>query len=824
MGSGEVRGQWQALMRSLEALGRDEFAVRIENGRRILREHGVSCFSAGPDGERDNQWELDFLPFIISAEEWRALAAGLIQRARLLNLVLGDLHGVHRLVRDGFLPAPLIFANPGYLRACQAVRVPGNHYLQLYAADLARGPDGAWRVLADRTQAPAGLGFALENRSVLSNVLPEALHAVRPRAISDSLRLRHEGLRRLAPAGNDNPAIALLTPGPRNEAYFEHAYLARLLSFTLVEGGDLTVRDRRVCLKTLEGLRPVDVVLRMVGDAFCDPLALRDDSLLGVPGLVEAARAGCVSVANALGSGLVESPAFLPFLPSLAMHLLGEELKLPSVDTWWCGHAADRRYVEEHLDELWLRPAFAAASPPERAGGLSNSDREVTLGHLRERAYDFVAQREIALSRAPIHSLQSTVRSPQPSAGQIGCEPGTLDGGQWTGVPVVLRLFVLFDGKDYVAVPGGNARLMEQEALGTAALPLAGRSKDVWVLPEAGQRLELPHAVAPPSPSLERLASDLPSRSAENLFWLGRYTERLEHLLRVCRSTVGGLKDEPATGRPATLVDLLRQLKLAPKALCADSPQDILQAILLALLFDESHAAGARHLLKRIQAASFSVRDRLSGDTWRILNRLTADATQPSGQFPLMFAGAILNTLVLDLAAFSGMEMENMTRGHGWVFLDLGRRLERGSGIARLVEGALRCAAPRELLLEPLLDIADSMITYRRRYFAEPRLTGVLDLLLLDATNPRALAFQLRELPRRAGGLPSAPNPEGVAEIQRRLAELAARLEGVRAERLARPESAGETADWLGGVAVELGSLSDLVTHVYFSQVLPRVS
>jgi uncharacterized circularly permuted ATP-grasp superfamily protein/uncharacterized alpha-E superfamily protein len=705
-----------------------------------LREHGVSCFSAGPGGERDEPWDLDFIPFVLSAEEWRELAAGLVQRARLLNLILGDLHGVHRLVRDGFIPAPLIFANPVYLRACQAVRVPGDNYLQLYAADFARGPDGIWRVLADRTQAPAGLGFIMENRSVLSRVLPEAVHAVRPRSLSDSLRIRREALRSLAPAGSENPAVALLTPGLRNEAYFEHAYLARLLGFTLVEGGDLTVRDRRVWLKTLEGLRPVDVIIRLVADAFCDPLALRGDSLLGVPGLVEATRAGRVAVANALGSGLVESPAFLPFLPGLALHLLGEELKLQSVETWWCGQGPERRYVGEHLDEMLVRPAFAAVGPQARPGSLSNAAREAGLARLRERPYEFVGQHEIALSRAPVG-----VGSPRPA---------------------VLRLFVLFDGQDYVAIPGGIARVMEQDATGTVALTLAGGSKDVWVLPDGGQQAELAYAVTSPSPAVERLASDLPSRSAENLFWLGRYTERLEHLLRVCRCTAGCLVNESSNGRPAALAELMHRLKFAAEPAVPGSERDALQANLLALLFDEDHSAGARQLLKRIRAASFIVRDRLSADTWRILNLLGADAGRRAGRLPLVFAGSALNNLVLDLAALSGMEMENMTRGHGWAFLDLGRRIERGASMARLVEAAIECAAPRELLLEPLLEMADSVITYRRRYFAEPRIAGVLDLLLFDSANPRALAFQFAVLASHAASLPAGLNPEGAVEFR----------------------------------------------------------
>ena len=798
LASGALRPHWQPLMASLDALGRDELAIRVENSRRILREHGVSCFSSDRGGEREVLWELDCIPFVVSAEDWRELEAGLVQRARLLNLILGDLFGVQRLVRDGLVPAPLIHANPGYLRACQAVRVPGGNYLQIYTADVARGREGRWCVLADRTQTPAGFGFVLENRSVLSRVLGEVLQAVRPRSLSEILPIYREALRRLAPSGTDNPAIALLTPGPRNESYFEHSYVARLLGFTLVEGGDLTVRDRRVFLKTLDGLRPVDVILRRVNDAFCDPLDLRGDSLLGVPGLVEATRAGQVSVANAFGSGLVESPAFLPFLSGLATHLLGEELKLPSLATWWCGQARERKYVQEHLDELFLRPAFSSAGPQAEPGELTSDSRAEWLARLSARPHEFVAQEQVQLSRAPVGNDQSQ--------------------------PVVLRFFVVSNGRDHFAVPGGLARTMELSALGTRTLTLSGGSKDVWVLPDDSERAVPSSFVATPAPALERLASDLPSRTVENLFWLGRYTERLEQLLRLCRSAMGHLADESANRRPEALAELLARLGLAAPPEADGVAPERLQKDLLAVLYEEGRSLGVRELLKRIHAASFSVRDRLSADTWRILNRLNFDAEQRPGHLPLVLAGTVLNTLVYDLAAFSGMEMENMTRGLGWVFLDLGRRMERGIAVARLLEGALRGMGRHELLLEPLLEITDSVITYRRRYFAEPHIAGVFDLLLLDPTNPRSLAFQVAVLERHAASLPAGPNPDGVAQFQERLGALPARLDRIRAGALDAGADMAGTVERLAGLAVELGSLSDLLTQVYFSHVVPRVS
>ena len=796
--AGQIRPPWQPLMASFERLGRDELAVRVQNGRRILREHGVSRLSSGPDGEREVQWELDCIPLVVGAVEWRELEAGLVQRARLLNLILGDLFGVQHLVRDGLVPAALVYANPGYLRACQTVRVPLGNYLQLYAADLARGPEGRWRVLADRTQAPAGLGFALENRGVLSRVLPGPLHAIRPRSLSETLRLRREALRRLAPSGTDNPAIVLLTPGPLSESYFEHAYMARLSGFTLVEGGDLTVRDRRVFLKTLDGLRPVDVVLRGVTDTCCDPLALGGDSALGVPGLVEATRAGHVSVANALGSGLVESPALLPFLPGLATHLLGEELKLPSVATWWCGEAREEEYVEQRLDELFLRPAFSIAGPTAGPGTLTQESRAEWVSRLRERPHEFVGQEPIRLSRAPAWPKDSR--------------------------PITLRVFVVFDGQDFFAVPGGLARLSEQDALASATLSLSSGCKDVWVLSDEAEGAAPPALVAAPTPALERLASDLPSRKAENFFWLGRYVERLEQLLRLCHAAMGQLADESANDRSAALSGLLDRLGLAAGPEASAAAPERLQQDLLAILYENTRNPGVRGLLKRIQNSSFSVRDRLSGDTWHILHRLNFDAEPHLGPLPLVQAGSVVNRLVLDLAVFSGMEMENMTRGHGWVFLDLGRRIERGVAISRLLEAALGGNGTRELLLEPLLEIADSVITYRRRYFAEPRLGGVLALLLLEPTNPRALAFQLKVLERHVANLPAGPNPEGVAQLQQRVAALAGQFASLEAEEFDTEAGAGATAERLAGLAADLGGLSDLLTLVYFSHTVPRVS
>src|ERR1051325_2175853 len=399
---GTPRPHWQRFVNALDQLGRHELASRWENGRRIIREHGVTYNVYGDPQGMDRPWELDMVPLLVPAEEWRAIEAGLTQRTRLFNLILADLYGPQRLLRAGLIPPALIFANPGFLRSCHGLRVPGEIHLHLHAVDLARSPDGQWWSLGDRTQSPSGSGYALENRIVLSRILPDEFRESQVQRLASFFQVQRDTLRQLAPATSDNPNIVLLTSGPHNETYFEHAYLARYLGFTLVEGGDLTVRDRRVFLKTLEGLQPVDVIFRRVDDSFCDPLELRSDSFLGVPGLVEAARAGNVTIANALGSGILESPAFLAFLPSLCRHLLSEELRLPSVATWWCGQAKEQQYVLDHLTQIVIKPAFGTlARKPVFGGRLTAPERQNLLAAIRARPHEYVGQEQVALSTAP---------------------------------------------------------------------------------------------------------------------------------------------------------------------------------------------------------------------------------------------------------------------------------------------------------------------------------------------------------------------------------------------------------------------------------------
>ena len=429
------RPHWSSFIQSLQSIGSDELAHRWEHAERRIRENGVT-YNVYTDPQGANRpLDIDPIPLLISPEEWRFIEAGIIQRARLLNLLLEDIYGEGRQIANGDIPPALLFANPAFLRPLTGVMVPKHSYLHLLGVDLARSPDGRWWVLADRTQSPSGTGYALENRTIVSQVLPDAFRASNVRRLASFFRTQREVLLGLAKA--DHPRVVLLTPGPFNETYFEHSYLARYLGLTLAEGADLTVRDRRVYLKTVEGLQPVHVILRRVDDSFCDPLELRADSFLGVAGLVDAICAGNVVMANALGSGVIETAAIMPFLPGLATKLLGESLKLNSVATWWCGQESALNWVLNHLDEVVVKPAFPVRTmEPIFGAQLAKAEKQKIVERLRAHPYEFVAQEQVPLSTAPVW-----------------------DHGRLYSRRLVLRTYVLNTGTGWVAMPGGLVRV-----------------------------------------------------------------------------------------------------------------------------------------------------------------------------------------------------------------------------------------------------------------------------------------------------------------------------------------------------------------------------
>lgn len=813
-GNGRLRGHWQTFMSTLGPLDPAVMGVKWEEARRLLHQNGVTYNIYGDPQGMERPWPLDMIPLLIPPGEWEALSAGLAQRARLLNAVLNDVYGPQDLVRRGLIPSAALYADPGFRRVIHGIPVPGNIRLHFYAADLARSPDGRWVVLSDRAQAPSGGGYALENRAVITRIHTDALRHCGVEPLPPFFAAFRDMLAGLAPRSN-RPRVVLLTPGPYNETYFEHVYLARHLGITLVEGADLTVRDRHVFVKTLSGLEPVAVILRRLDADFADPLAFRADSSLGVAGLVEAVRAGHVVVANALGSGLVESLSFTSLLPSLCRHLLGEDLALPQLPSRWLGPGVDRAALAGQLDRLVVAPAFASGERAVFGGDLDGRGRDALLDRIAATPWSTVVQEKPSLSTAPVW-----------------------DGGRMQPRPLMLRVFLCAtpDG-GYITMPGGLTRVSPDTGHPVMSMQHGSGSKDTWVLSrQRPGNLGIPGRSHPPDfrpPEARAILGDLPSRVADSLFWLGRYAERSEAAVRLLRAAytrlVDGNQPGAATER-GVILWLMAWLGMVPWDLATvgeNGSSRALRTALFAAVFDVNHPNSLRGNVQRMHRTAYTVRDRLSLDLWRVLTQTVRESQQPGGNGPRPDAAALLlhlDDVMIGLAAQAGLEQESMTRGPGWRFLDMGRRVERAIHALSLMR-ATRIADAGTMpepevtaRLEVLLELGESFMTYRARYLAEPFTAPVLDLLLLDETNPRALAFQLSALQDHLSHLPQTPDT-GVETAANIVA--GARLALANPDLLTSPEALHTTLDTL---AESLPEISNLVAHAYFSHAFARTA
>jgi uncharacterized circularly permuted ATP-grasp superfamily protein/uncharacterized alpha-E superfamily protein len=793
---GTIRPHWQSLMGNMENSGAC-WESRRAGIHRLLVDQGVTYNVYSAPGNATRPWALDAVPFLVSEAEWRQVAEGLGQRTRLLNAILTDLYGPQLLLREGWIPPVLVHAHPGYLRAACGVIPPGGAFLVSGGTDLVRGTDGQWRVLADRTQAPSGKGYALENRSIMANVLGDAFDNCHVERLAGFFEAERDALRLLAPTRRGSPGVVLMTPGPRNETYFEHAYKARIMGYPLVEGADLTVRDRRLFLKTLEGLRRVDVVLRRVDDVFADPLELNADTWLGVAGLCEAWRSGNVSLVNGIGAGVVETPALHPFMPGLCRHLLGEDLKLPCVPTWWCGQPRELALVLAEPRRWVLKPAFAyGGREPVFLDELSRADLAQMLERVRRKPHLWIAQEALQLSTAPA----------------------------WTGTrleprPLVWRAFTVSTGDQYTVMPGGLSRVGPVRGRFVVTMQRGGISKDTWVVRSTpAPDTETENRPQPVVLRPLRTPGGVPSRAADHLFWLGRYAERLECHVRLLRTTLQRLSGEGGrtqTRERRACTGLLSAMELLPAA----ADLRTLRQELPALLAGGRRNGSIPDLISRLRYNASAARDRLSDDSWRLFNRLEHDASAPqSAALNVSAALSLLDTLVLDLAAFSGMQQENMTRGHGWRFLETGRRMERAVGILGIMKASAAQCLTDDAVLSPLLEIADSSMTYRRLHYSRPALLPAADLLLLNEDNPRSVAFQFHRLGIEINHLPAGTSGKEDRE-RASLDSLRSHLGGLNLQSLtASPAAAPAVIETVcTHLIAGVEELSSEITSHYFS-------
>lgn len=804
-GAHAIRRAWQPLIGALQGMPKGAFAERVE---RVHRQHEDISVAYRIDAEsagNGNRRPFDLLPMVITAEEWSGIEAGLAQRARLMDAIVADIYGPRRLIADGLVPPALIYGNPRFLRPCSGSLAAGSTHVHAYAADLVRTADGSWRVVADRLQAPSGIGFALQNRSLLARTVPELFRAHMVERIEPFFDLWRDLLAALSPRRDGQARIAVMTPGPYNPAFFEHVYLARQLGATLVEGADLTMRFDRVFVKTLGVLQQVDVILRFMEDDYCDPLELRGTSVLGVAGLLQAVRAGTVVLANALGASVAETPALRPFLPQLCERLLGETLALASIDTQWLGAGTAADPLAAVPANAAVRPAFPSrrdeAAPPEEQEGAA---REAFLQDVRQRPYLYVAETAAEPSVIPVWTPEGLV--PQ---------------------PLTLRVFCARDGDNYRAMPGGFAQVRHRPGGAVAALRQLAMSKDTWVLLSEDRMAAPAHRAPPQIQTIRRPPDELRSRTADNLFWMGRYMERLDNAARMMRSAALRLAVERfGPGQRQELAYLARLL--VEGALIDPSAGEMMpdsSGLMLALSVSGARGRGLDEAFTSVRRIAHALRDRLSNDMWNVVIGNLRDARERIQSQSAEVDGfiAALDNLIGVVAAFGGMVSENMTRGSGWRFLDIGRRLERGVYASSIIKQILASRREEaESALHLALELSDSTITYRSRYFTAIQMGPVVDLILADEGNPRSIAFQIQTLISQLNEL--AHSFERVSDRpEQALAEtILASIRGAKIDRLddAQDQTARqELGELLGNLRRQFLALSDAITRAYFSHV-----
>ncbi|KCV82006.1 hypothetical protein ATO10_09173 [Actibacterium atlanticum] len=766
---GALRPVWSPLVRHLATQSSDQLAARFARGDQYLHDAGVYYrqFTGPESAERD--WPLSHVPVIISGDEWQGVADGIIQRAELLEQVAADLYGAGTMVRDGLLPAELVARNPEWLRPLVGVQPRSGHFLHFLAFEIGRSPDGGWFVLGDRTQAPSGAGFAIENRMATSRVFSELFansNVERLGGFFNRFRSALNGLRQ-----ESEGRVGILTPGQHTDTYFEHAYIARHLGFDLLEGGDLKVENGTLTVRTIHGREPVGVLWRRLDSRFADPLELDETSALGTPGMVSALQSGAVAMVNCLGSGVLESRALMAFLPRICEQLTGAQLKLPNIATWWCGQEKERAFVLDNLDRMMIGPAMSSQLPFELGATTALG------GKFRDTAQRPVAE-WLAAEGGKLVGQEAV---------SLSTTPAMID-GKLVPRPMVVRVFAARTEKGWTVMPGGYARIGKTTDPTALAMQKGGTVADVWIVTDQpGKQAALTDHQAK-KPFMRRLPSQLPARAADNLFWLGRYVERAEASMRLLRAYNRRLATHGPDALPLVeyFAEHLTQFGLSPDRAVPDGILDMLGASV---------------------ACASEIRDQFSTDGWNALNDLRRASADISTRAQLGDdAMHAMSVLLRKTAGFSGLVHENMFRFSGWRFLTMGRALERADQIAATL---IRFTAPDAPTgsLDVALEIGESTLAHRRRYSVESSRNTVVDLLALDDDNPRSILFQAHKLHDEERRLANAVQRVAMSDVERLMLKLQTDLA------ISSPQEM--TGERLAGVRGELAGISDAITAYY---------
>jgi uncharacterized circularly permuted ATP-grasp superfamily protein/uncharacterized alpha-E superfamily protein len=810
--TGQLREHWRLLVENLQAMGKAELDRRWKQGLAQMNRDGVTFNPFDGDEGASRPWMMDPIPMVFQESEWNWLADGIAQRHRLFEALLEDLHGAQRLLKERIIPAELYYGHPGAHPAYHGLVGDDRRHLNLFACDLARMPDGQWVVTGDRTRAPFGLGYVLENRFVSSQFFPKVFRQGKIRRIASFYANLRKSLITLAYRNRDNPRVVLLTSGPSSRSYFEDAYLARYLGFILAEGGDLAVRGNRVSLKTLGGLLPVEVVFRRIDDELCDPVELPVASAYGVAGLIESCRAKNVAVANSIGCRIVESPAFLPWLPDICQYLLSEPLKLPSVQSLWLGSPEGLKAFRQEYDQLIIRRAHRTdtGESPIHVGMLDGAQRARLFAEIESNPSGYVAQQSVVRSRVPVW-LEERV------------EPWHL----------AVRAFSTIRENAVMVLPGGLARISADPIRLDGTMTAGERSQDIWVLSDSPAKdIRLTPLYGPQIP-LRRSSPDLPSRVADNMFWLGRYIARAEGSVRLLRELFQLMSNESDRSEPIKL--LMRTLvdfgQMDPDYVIKELGQQLpnIETVLPQAMLDIQRDRSLRSSIRSAMRLVASVPDRINPDMSRVVRKLEqsiqAWTTNQTPTIPQSLA--LLDELLPSIMAFEGLAAECMTRGFGWLFLDLGLRLEQAWNITLLLDATANQPAHDDpVVWETVLQVSASLMTYRSRYLSNVQIAPILDLLVCDETNPRSIAYQLLKAQDHIQQLPK-PDQYGVrSDEQLIIAALTSAVHLADVHELSRQRSGQRRLELdrlLTKLREHLPKLGDLVSSRYLIHAgLPR--
>ncbi len=801
---GTIFPHWQKLVESYNRLGNEKMNQREREVAHQLRENGVTYNVYGDPNGMNRPWILDPVPMVFSEENWQIIEKGLIQRTTLLNHLLSDIYGSRELIRSGHIPFELIYNHKGFLRQMDKVKIPGEQQLIHYSADLARGPNGKMWVLHDRVDAPSGAGYTFENRVAMTRVFPEIIRENRIRKITTYYQTLKNTLVDLAWQNKEDPRIVFLTPGTGNETYFEHAYLSSFMGFTLVTGADLTVSDGYVWLKTIKGLEKVDVIVRRVDDIFCDPLEFQMESHLGVVGLMESVRQNKVMIINPLGCRVLENPGLMAFLPKLCQHILGEDLILPSVATWWCGQDKEKEYVLDNVHMLIIRKIYRN-NTNRSIYGPNLTEQQITelKDEINTRPYLYVAQEMVNFSTTPSYI-----------------------NGKLEARNAVFRSYVVANSidKSYYVMPGGMSRSSAKAGVFIVSNQSGGISKDTWVLGQSTRS-----SVDLSTTIIKQTDSVLPSRTAENLFWLGRYVERsifLVRLLRIILKKYNETEDNLHPERDTILTTFLKALSNITLTLPGFTDKKILQnpeKELISVITDTQRIGSFNHSLQSFLRNGYSVRDRLGLDIWRILDSISEEGNSLKNNNQLNAINYSMDNMIVKLMAFHGLSVDTMTREPSWNMLSIGRYVESSTktcAILRHILAQQHESDTEKSLLEYVLINNESLITYRYKYRSTLEISSVLTLLLINELNPRSVAYQIAQIDKQAERLPMTTN-QYLDPIRKKLLEATTMVRLCDPKVLAQSdEKTGQRKElihFLDKVTQLLSEVSGMIINQYFN-------